>query len=323
LPQDSIYYAIGRISLIEANAINSAKLERLLQANSAPELRRILVEYGWPDSGNDEQNALEHIQNACKLVLELTTDVEMVNLFLLKSDVTNLKIILKASALNIEPGLLSPNGTIEPEKLRLAAEEKRYDVLPEELQTAVKEIEDIILQDNVDPMHIDITLDKAYMSYVFNKLPKKHKLLHKYFTTMADTTNYAMAIRSMHLGKPYEFLKKMLLPGGNISESKWQKAYEEPENLPLLMQVYGGKLYQSAIAAFMDDTKIALFQKRADDNLLELFFPYKSSIDKDERLIGHLLMRDREAQAIRLILAGKENGFSNEIIQERLRELYV
>ena len=29
-------------------------------------------------------------------------------------------------------------------------------------------------------------------------------------------------------------------------------------------------------------------------------------------------MRDREAQAIRLILAGKENGFSNEIIQERL-----
>ena len=211
MPQDSIYYAIGRISLIEANAINSAKLERLLQANSAPELRRILVEYGWPDSGNDEQNALEHIQNACKLVLELTTDVEMVNLFLLKSDVTNLKIILKASALNIEPGLLSPNGTIEPEKLRLAAEEKRYDVLPEELQTAVKEIEDIILQDNVDPMHIDITLDKAYMSYVFNKLPKKHKLLHKYFTTMADTTNYAMAIRSMHLGKPYEFSNAAVL----------------------------------------------------------------------------------------------------------------
>ncbi len=323
MPQDSIYYAIGRISLIEANAINSAKLERLLQANSAPELRRILVEYGWPDSGNDEQNALEHIQNACKLVLELTTHVEMVNLFLLKSDVTNLKIILKASALNIEPELLSPNGTIEPEKLRLAAEEKRYDILPEELQTAVKEIEDIILQDNIDPMRIDIALDKAYMSYVFNKLPKKQKLLHKYFTTIADTTNYAMAIRSMYLGKPYEFLKKMLLPGGNISESKWQKAYEEPENLPLLMQVYGGKLYQSAIAAFMDDTKIASFQKEADDKLLELFFPYKSSIDKDERLIGHLLMRDREAQAIRLILAGKENGFSNEIIQERLRELYV
>lgn len=323
MPQDSIFYAIGRISLIEANAINSAKLERLLQANSAPELRRILVEYGWPDSGNDEQNALEHIQNACKLVLELTTDVEMVNLFLLKNDVTNLKIILKASALNIEPGLLSPNGTIEPEKLRLAAEEKRYDILPEELQTAVKEIEDIILQDNIDPMRIDIALDKAYMSYVFNKLPKKQKLLHKYFTTIANTTNYAMAIRSMYLGKPYEFLKKMLLPGGNISESKWQKAYEEPENLPLLMQVYGGKLYQSAIAAFMDDTKIASFQKEADDKLLELFFPYKSSIDKDERLIGHLLMRDREAQAIRLILAGKENGFSNEIIQERLRELYV
>ncbi|NLJ64774.1 MAG: hypothetical protein GX337_05210 [Christensenellaceae bacterium] len=323
MPQDSIYYAIGRISLIEANAINSAKLERLLQASTTQEARRILNEYGWPDGDNDEKNALKHVQNACKLILELTTDVEMVKLFLFKNDVTNLKIILKASALKTQPELLSPNGTIDPEDLKIAAEEKQYDIFPEELQAAIKEIEETIIQDNVNPMYIDILLDKAYMSYVFNKLPKKHKLLHKYFTTMADTTNYAMAIRSMHLGKPYEFLKNMLLPGGTITESNWQKAYDEPEYLPLLMQAYGGKLYQSAIAAFMDDAKIASFQKTADDSLLELFFPYKSSIDKDERLIGHLLMRDREAQAIRLILAGKENGFSKEIIQERLRELYV
>ena len=69
---------------------------------------------------------------------------------------------------------------------------------------------------------------------------------------------------------------QMLLSYGNISESKWQKAYEEPENLPLLMQVYGGN-YTKALSLLYGRYKIALFQKRVDDNLLELFFPTKAA----------------------------------------------
>ena len=41
----------------------------------------------------------------------------------------------------------------------------------------------------------------------------------------------------------------------------------------------------------------------------------------EERLIGHLLMREREAAAVQLILSGKENGFAEETIRE-LRALY-
>ncbi len=50
--------------------------------------------------------------------------------------------------------------------------------------------------------------------------------------------------------------------------------------------------------------------------------PFRRSIDRDERLIGHLLMRQRESAAVRLVMAGKENRFPEDIIRERLRGLY-
>ena len=59
-----------------------------------------------------------------------------------------------------------------------------------------------------------------------------------------------------------------------------------------------------------------------DDHLLSIYPAYKRDMDKVERIIGYLLMREREAAAVRLIMAGKVNGFSNEVIRERLRDLY-
>ena len=39
-------------------------------------------------------------------------------------------------------------------------------------------------------------------------------------------------------------------------------------------------------------------------------------------LVGYLLAEEREAGAVRLVMAGKQNGFDMEAIRERLRDLY-
>lgn len=323
MPQESIFYAVGRLSVIEANGLSRQKIDRLLDAKSADDARHILMEYGWPSSGTDEENALEHVDKAAKLVLELATNENLVNVFLFKNDITNIRILVKAMSLGVEPAVLSNSGTIEPDILQEALKEKDYSMLPDEVKQALKIIDKQLLSDSYDPMQTDILLDKAYFEYALRSLPKKEHTAIAYFVQKADTSNYAMTIRSVHMGKPFEFLKNMLLPGGKISEKQWEKAYENPENLPVLLNRYGAKLYNAAIAAYIDQKKLSAFEKQADDALLELFLPYSKKIDRNERLIGHLLMRSREAAAVRLILAGKENGFSREAILERLRELYV
>ena len=39
-------------------------------------------------------------------------------------------------------------------------------------------------------------------------------------------------------------------------------------------------------------------------------------------IVGYLLAVEREASAVRLVMAGKQNGFDMDAIRERLRDLY-
>ena len=322
MPQQSIYYAVGRMSVIEQNALDPAKLERLLQARDANEARQILSEFGWPSIGSDEENGQARLQSGVDLVKELTTDKRLTDAFLVRYDIANLKILLKARSLGEEAGGLSGCGTLSAELLQAMVLDHRYNGLPDVLKEALDEIEKGLAKE-VNPMLIDAKLDQAHYAWALSLLPKGAKTAKKYFVTRIDTLNGAMAFRCYHGKESDRMLKTLLIPGGSISPKKWLKAYQKPENLPVLLHTYSGKVYQSALAAFLDKGKLSAFERDSADYLLDLFLPYKRSINQDERLIGHLLKRDREVAAVRLILAGKENGFPYESIKERLRELYV
>lgn len=322
MPQQSIYYAVGRISVIEKNALDSAKIERLLQAKDANEARQILNEYGWPSVGDDEENAQARLRSGVDLVKELTTDSGLTDAFLARYDIANLKILLKARSLGEEATGLSSCGTLPTELLQAKVQDYRYNGLPAVLKEALDEVEKGLAKE-VNPMLIDARLDQAHYAWAQSLLPKGCKVSKEYFATRIDTLNCSMALRCYHANESDRMLKSLLISGGSIRVEKWLKAYQKPQYLPILLNPYGGKVYRSALAAFLDHGKLAAFEKDSADYLLDLFLPYKRSINRNERLIGHLLKRDREVAAVRLILAGKENGFPYENIKERLRELYV
>lgn len=321
MPQESIYYAIGRLSVLQKNVLDASKLERLLQAPSAQDARRTLAEFGWGDSGNYEQMAAAHVENACRLTKKLATNERLIDCFLLRYDVNNLKMLLKARSLGQEAENLSLCGVYSADMLRHAVAEHHYAALPLPLQEALEALEKRLAV-AVDPLDIDVTLDQALYETIFTWLPKDARTEKKYFTARVDIVNLVMALRVAHMGKSAAFLKTLLLPGGSISHQAYLKAFEQPEKLPLLLNAYGGKAYQAAIAAQMDPGKIAQLERAMDDHLLGVYSPFRREMDKAERIIGYLLMREREAAAVRLILAGKTAGFAVERIRERLRELY-
>ncbi len=321
MPQSSVYHAVGRLSVIEKNAIDGAKLERLLMAQNAQDARRILNEYGWPDLGDNEQNASEHVRQACALIRKLSTDDKMVDAFLVVHDIANLKILLKARSLGSEGQMLSPCGTIPLEKMRSAVSERDYSAFPLPLKTPLNTLEKRLSM-QVNPMDIDITLDKAHYAWVFSILTDAQKTTKEYFRTKVDIINCAMMLRAMHQEKTAKFAENLLITGGFTSPKQWLRAFTQPEKLPLLMHRHGTRIYAAAIAAFLDNEKLPAFEKNADDHLLTFFMPYRRSISDKERLIGYLLMRERESAAVRLIMAGKENHFPEDALRERLRELY-
>lgn len=321
MPQESIYYAVGRLSVLENTALDKSRIDRLLQASGLDEAERVLAEIGWPGGRDWEAGAARHMQTACTLLKELATDVRMVDAFLIRYDINNLKILLKARCLGQDSVALSPCGTVDPDVLARAVDERRYTHLPAVLKETLDALEKRLAID-IDPMDIDVTLDKAHYRMVFSLLSGRQKTVLAYFRMRVDLTNGAMALRAMHAGKAAQFIQGLLIEGGSIPVKEWEKAYAKPEKLPLLFNRFGPVLYAAAVAAYISPDKLAALEREADDGLLALYKPFRHAVDKDERLISYLLMREREAAAIRLIMAGKENGFDRDTMLERLRELY-
>lgn len=321
MPQDSIYYAIGRLSVLQKNALDQTKLDRLLQAPSAQDARHALAEIGWTTGENYEQMAAAHVEQACQVTRRLATNEKLIACFLLRYDVNNLKILLKARCLGAEAESLSLCGVYSVDTLRHDVAEHRYTNLDPILAAALDGLEKRLAV-SPDPLDVDVTLDKAQYETIFSWLPKNARTERAFFTAKADLVNLSMALRALHMGKPASFFKEMLLPGGTIAQQAWLSAYEKPEKLPQLVKGYGPKVYQAALAAQSAPGRIAQLERAMDDYLLSVYAPYRQRIDTAQRIVGYLLMREREAAAVRLIMAGKTAGFAEEKIRERLRDLY-
>ena len=334
MPQGSAGYAIGRISVRNRGRLDAAKLDRLLAAQQPQEAQAILQEMGWgggekvpvggavSGSGDFERLVVEHTRQACAFVREVSPDANATDCFMIRYDIHNLKILLKARCLGQEPEYLSPCGTLGIGLLRHAVAEGKYTGLPDELAGPLAELEKRLAVKE-DPLDIDVTLDRAMFRWVFGRLGRvKSKAIKKYFTARADLLNALIVLRVRAMGRSAAFLKDMLIPGGEVDLRKWEEAYSRDETLPRLLAGYGRRVTEAVSAAVKDPGALHNLERVADDYLLSLFVPYRMRADTLETVIGYLLAQEREAAAVRLVMAGKLNGFSAMEIRERLRELY-
>mgnify|MGYP000845338050 FL=1 len=65
-----------------------------------------------------------------------------------------------------------------------------------------------------------------------------------------------------------------------------------------------------------------MLEKARDDYLLSLVNGHRHDVMTIFPVVGYYLARDREAKAVRLIITVKRNGLDDNLISERLRELY-
>ncbi len=324
MPQESVGYAVGRISMLRRDALDASRLERLLSTASYAEAKRTLSEIGWTaaEETDYEQLAMERVANASRIVRQLSTDEKVTDCFLLKYDIANLKMLLKARCLGISADYLSESGTMAVDALRHAVTDHNYKFLPAPIAQAMDELEKELVI-HVDPMVIDVKLDQAMFRRIFLNLKKtKCRTAVTYFQARVDLLNALTMLRAQHMKKDSAFFMAVLLEGGTITEKEWQKAYAESEELPKLLAKYGVSVQDAAYRAVADFARLPGLEKAMDNELLKLFLPYKYDNMNLEFILSYLLATEREAAAVRLVMAGKANGFAMEAIRERLRDLY-
>lgn len=331
-------YSVARVRALETGLLDRNKVERMAEAKDAAEALKILGETPYAAAVGQLPNVYEYesvlrqeIAAVRELLRKISPHPELTDLFFLKYDVLNLKILFKAKFLGQEAGdLLVTAGTIPPEKLAAMVRESNWKELPPELAQAAREVE-AAMAEKPDPQIIDTHLDKAHYSYLARTLEEAGEdFLRDLISLQVDLTNIKTFVRIRHLaeGDPVrtrELLPRFFIPGGRISLEYFQAQAEEP--LTAFADRFAkdaiGPVLSEGLAAWQRERSLTRYEKLADDLLLSFVKKSRLIAFGVEPLVAYLWAKENEIKLIRIIMVGKINGLPAEEIRERLRDVYA
>lgn len=326
MPQPSYAYACARLSALNRRLIEPQTLQRMLDGSASDAMRALSdVRYGNLSDATEadvERMIEREMTDAMNEVRELSPNPGITDLFLLRADVQNLKVLLKARLLGQTDVSFTPGGLYDLETLSGMVKEKQYDALPAILRDAMNALEKR-LEIRVEPQVISIELDRAYLRHAL-AASGKHPVFSQYFRSEADFDNVLTFLRLRAMGASIESLDEVILPEGGVSYADLYGAYElsfDSLNRVLEKSVCKEALL-SGLNAMQRTGNISEVEKARDNYLLSLLSSHKYESETIYPVVGYYLAKEREGRAIRLIVTGKRNGINDSVIRERLVRLY-
>lgn len=308
----SYEYAVGRIKAREGRILNRATWNRLLEANGEEALK-ILQESGY-GSDADDQTRIEALIDAevtqtQQLIAGISPDPDLTNLFLYPTDGYNLKIILKGILQRTDvKDLLHEGGTIPLEVLLASVEDEPADALPEPFKEALEKLEGV-----EDPRLISLCVDQAVYQCILDELTEhKNLLLIQYFQAKIDFTNILTIVRGNALHWDVAQVTRLLLEGGQLEKRILTAAIGlEPDQLPKALAVGDfSDAIKGALDNYASHHNIGELEQQLDNVPLSIIHEARSDSFGIGPILNYLLLKEREAQALRVLFAGKRAGMS-------------
>ena len=333
MSENKYLYSVTRTRALETKLLDKAKIERMIEARNADEVIKILYETEYAGSISEmksiddyESVLSKELLNTYKLLAEISPVPELTNLFQMRYDIHNLKTLLKSSYLDEENDeLLSEIGTIPVQQLKGMVKDKNFVDLDPVLRECVEEVVGEFTV-NPDPQLIDIALDKGLYNLMYKVArDNKSSFLTDYISSQIDLINIKSLVRVKSMGYGREFLKKVILDNGKLDYAFFSNIFDESLETLIDRLAYKdyGKVVEEGISNYMRTKSLTRFEKLSDDFIFELAKKGKYVAFGIEPLIGYLMAKENETKIIRMIMVGKINEIPNELIRERLRDVYV
>lgn len=330
---DKYLYAVTRVRSLETKLLDKAKIERMIDTKNAEEVVKVLAETEYASLVSEMSSALDYemlllkeLEKTYVFLREIAPSKEIETLFLIKYDIHNLKVLLKSSLLGVEYDELLINiGSIPVAKLKEMVKEKNFrdfdPIIDDALQGIFSDV-----SETPDPQSIDLVLDKCQFQIMYDLAKQsKSSFLMSFISAQIDMVNIKsfLRIRVMGLGK--DFLNKVILSNGKIDNDFYEKYFDEPiETIAeKLWATDYYKVIQEGLESYIKTKSFTTLERLIDDFILELAKKGKYVAFGIEPIVGYLMAKENEVKIIRIIMVGKINDIPNEIIRERLRDVYV
>lgn len=326
MPQPSYTYANARLAALSKRLLDPQTIRRMADGSLSDALRSLQdMRYGGSADGSDadvERLISSELADAAAEVTALSPKPKLTDLFLLKNDVQNLKVLIKARILGISEPICAGCGLYSIDKLRDMVKEQEYSDLPAILSDALRALEKRI-QSKVDPQSISVSLDRAYLTHAL-KTTESDRVLSHYFQSMCDFDNILTYLRVRAMGGFKEMLDDLLLPECGVKKQQLVESFDlsyESLNRILSSSVCREPLLKG-LNAMQRTGNIGEVEKARDNYLISLLSDHRYETDSIYPVIGYYLAKEREGKAIRLIITAKRNSLADSVIAERLVTLY-
>lgn len=325
--------AISRIWVLETRLLDKPKIERMIDSKSANEVLKILNETEYSNvSGNvkraedyEEILSLE-LKRVYNLVYEISPVKEVVKLMSLKYDYHNVKVILKSKLLGKDlSSMLIKLGNLDIEGI---SRKLNSDNLKSINGTLGKGIIEALktFEETKDPQMIDIIMDKyMYQELVEIKDKLNYKFIDNLVKAIIDSNNIKTLLRIKKQNKTREFANEVLVSGGAVDKSKLVNLLNEsPENIMIKLQstIYSD-LIKIGFEDYISKGSASLLEKLSDNYIMNIMKDSKLVTFGPEKILSYIYAKETEIKVIRIIMVGKLNNIAEEVIRERLREIYA
>lgn len=314
-------YAVGRIRVNELSLLSSDDVKRLIGAKTYDEAAAQLNSKGYEINGDDYASALKKQKDdAWQLIKEVVTDLSQMNSLIIKNDYHNLKAAVKSavSGEDARGALITPS-VYDTEKIYAAVNEKKWSDIPEEMRAPAQEAYDVLVKTRSAQLS-DAICDKYAMKSMLEHAKKAESSI---FNDIAQLTvalaDIKIAYRCINAGKSADFMKSAMCGCSLIDiDSLVSKASNGSEDFFSYLE----KTSFKQAAQLLRESPVS-FEKYGDDMIMEIIERGKRTAFGIDPIVSYYEAKEAELITVRIVLSGKLNGASDDVISERVRKLYV
>lgn len=317
-----------RIKAMERGLLSRERIERMLDAPTTAEAAKVLTECGYSEMNEITGGELERIlgEQQKKVMADLSNgapDKNIVDIFKLRYDYHNAKVLVKAEALDMEQDrLLQGGGRYDAETL--AADFRREDMsgYTDLFRRGVARAREI-LGATGDPQQADFVLDRACFEEMSAMArDTDSRFLRDYVALSIDVANLRACVRASRLDKGSDFLNQVLVSGGSVSVRSLAMARGEELGGLFRLGSLSEAAAEGAAKSAPGSGPLTDFERLCDDALMDFLSDGRRVPFGVEPIVGYLFAREAETTAIRIILSGRMAGLDSGTIRQRLRRTY-
>ena len=316
-------YAVARIRALEVSLFSDAVIEQLLACKTAEQALQLVTEKGWGDPSSDrDMDAVlkREEEKTWEVIRDVAPDMSVFDVLSYPKLYHNLKAAIKEVCTETRnPGIFYDDCQIPGREMLQIVENREFSKLPRGMSRVAEEAFDTLLHTR-DGQLCDIMIDKAALDAICEAGRRSGEpIIQDYADTTVAIADIKIAVRSQKTGKSVDFMRSTMAECAGLNIEQLIRA--ALAGADEIAQYLEGTSYAGGADALRESP--SAFERWCDNRMIETLKPQKYETFSVGPLLGYLIARENEIKTVRIILTGKQNGFPDEAIRERIREMYV